>query len=175
MGSKLGNIDIKNSRNYFFDDMINIKSIDLNKTKIDEKSYKNILIYYIGCLTFKDLEYVKIDSVNPLYLIIYKMNGYFRKVNGHEYLTLVPNNERKEIIKKYEEIWSKLKDQIETITDNSDDYDEKYMKTKLNSDDDLRLNKTLGLYNMTIAVRALFHESHKYYPQVFLDECLCKL
>ena len=25
---------------------------------------------------------------------------------------------------------------------------------------------------MTIVVRAIFHENNKYYPQVFLDECL---
>ena len=38
----------KNRRNYFFDDIINIKNFDPNNIKIDEKSYKNIPIYYIG-------------------------------------------------------------------------------------------------------------------------------
>ena len=28
---------------------------------------------------------------------------------------------------------------------------------------------------MTIVVRAVFHENNKYYPQVFLDDCLYKL
>ena len=28
---------------------------------------------------------------------------------------------------------------------------------------------------MTIVVRAVFHENDKYYPQVSLDECLCKI
>ena len=28
---------------------------------------------------------------------------------------------------------------------------------------------------MTIVARAFFHENNKYYPQVFLDDCLCKL
>ena len=28
---------------------------------------------------------------------------------------------------------------------------------------------------MTVVVRAVFHEENKYYPQVFLDECLYKL
>ena len=32
---------------YFSDDMINIKNLDLNESKIDENSYKNILIYHI--------------------------------------------------------------------------------------------------------------------------------
>ena len=30
-----------------------------------------------------------------------KMNGYFEEINKNKYLTLVPTNETKEIIKKY--------------------------------------------------------------------------
>ena len=29
--------------------------------------------------------------------------------------------------------------------------------------------------SMIIVLRAVFHESNKYYPQAFLDECLYKL
>ena len=50
--------------------MIKIKNFDPNKIKIDEKSYKNILIYYIGCVKFKDLRSAEINSANPLYLSI---------------------------------------------------------------------------------------------------------
>ena len=49
---------------------INIKNFDLIKIKIDKKSYKNILIYYIGYMTVKDSKFVKISSVNALYLTI---------------------------------------------------------------------------------------------------------
>ena len=45
------------------------------------------------------------------------------------------------------------------------------MKIKLNSDDELPLNKKIELPGMTIAVRA----NKKYYPQVLLDECLYKI
>ena len=38
---------IKNRTYYFFNDIVNIKSFDPKNIKIDEKSYKNILIYYI--------------------------------------------------------------------------------------------------------------------------------
>ena len=48
------------------------------------------------------------------------------------------------------------------------------MKTKFNSDDELPLNKTIETPGMIIFVRAVFHENNKYYPQVFLDECLHK-
>ena len=53
--------------------------------KIDEKSYKNIFIYYIGYVTIKDSKYVKINSGNPLYLIFRKVNGYFDEINKSKY------------------------------------------------------------------------------------------
>ena len=61
-----------------------------------------------------------------------------------------------------------------SITKNSDDYDEQYMKIKFNSDDELPLNKTIEIPIMIIVVRDSFHENKKYYSQVFLDECLYK-
>ena len=78
-------------------------------------------------------------------------------------------------IKEYEELWSKIRDLIKSVTKNSDNYDEKYMKVKYNSDDKLNLNKTIEIPSMIIVVRAVFHENNKYLPQVFLDECLYKL
>ena len=46
------------------------------------------------------------------------------------------------------------------------------MKIKLNSDDDLPLNKQLTFLSITIIVRTVFDEDGKYHPQIFLDECL---
>ena len=52
-----------------------LKNFDSNLQKIDKKSYKNIDIYYIGYITTNNSDYVKINSVNPLYLIIGKVDG----------------------------------------------------------------------------------------------------
>ena len=49
-------------------------------------------------------------------------------------------------MKKYDELWSKIRDLIRLITNNSDDCDEKYIKIKFNSDDDLPLKKMLKLF-----------------------------
>ena len=38
------------------------------------------------------------------------------------------------------------------MTKKSDDYDEKYMKIKFNSDDELPLNKTIEIPTMTIVI-----------------------
>ena len=52
-------------------------------------------------------------------------------------MKLVLTNESKEIINQYEELWCKIRDLIRSVTKNSNNYDEKYMKTKFNLDDEL--------------------------------------
>ena len=54
MSNKIKDVDVKNHTYYFFDGIINIKNVDLDNIKIDETSYKNILIYYIEYVTNKD-------------------------------------------------------------------------------------------------------------------------
>ena len=66
MSNKVKYIDIKTSTYYFFHDIISIENFDLNNIKIDEKSHKIILIYYIGFVRFKDFKHIKINSVNLL-------------------------------------------------------------------------------------------------------------
>ena len=44
------------------------------------------LLYWIFDIKYS--KYVKINSVNPLYLIFIKMNGNFEEINGNKYLTL---------------------------------------------------------------------------------------
>ena len=65
------------------------------------------------------MKYVKINSVNPLYLILNIVNGYFQEINENKYLTLVPTNEGKDKILKYEELWSKIRDLIRSINKKS--------------------------------------------------------
>ena len=68
---------------------------------MDEKSYKNVFIYNIRYVKIKDAkQYLKINAVNTLYLIIYKVNQYFEVINKDQYLTLVTTNEREKNNKK---------------------------------------------------------------------------
>ena len=96
-------------------------------------------------MTVKNLRYIKIKSVNLLYLIINKVSGYFEESNGNKYLTLAPTDESKDILKTYEELWNKARGLIRSISNNSDNYDEKYMEIKFNSDDDLPLKNARTL------------------------------
>ena len=52
----------------------------------------------------KDSDYVKMNSVNPLYLIIDKVDGYIEEKNENKYLTLVPTDKNIEVLTKYTEL-----------------------------------------------------------------------
>ena len=62
---------------------------------MDGKSYKNVLIYFISYVTIKDSKYVKINSVNPFYLMVKTINAYFEEINRMKYLTIVSTNKSK--------------------------------------------------------------------------------
>ena len=49
------------------------------------------------------------------------------------------------------------------------------MNIKFNSDDYFPLNKKLKFINLAIIVRTVFEQDGKYYPQIFLYECLNEL
>ena len=49
------------------------------------------------------------------------LNGYFKEINGSKYLTLFPTNESKEEMKKYGELWIKIRDWIRPVTKKSGD------------------------------------------------------
>ena len=53
--NSLNYVNVKSCTYYFLDDMTNIKKHDSNKIILDEKSYKNVLIYLIGYLTVKNI------------------------------------------------------------------------------------------------------------------------
>ena len=90
-----------------------------------------------------------------MYLIISEIDGYMKEKNGSKYLAFDSANENNEILKKYNEYKS-------------------FMKIKFHFDN-LTLNKTLKLHNMTIVIRSVFEEHGKFCPQVYLDECLYEL
>ena len=116
-----------------------------------------------------------------MYFIISEADGYIKEKNGSRYLVFDLANESNEVLKKYNEVWDVIKNEIETINGGktskhgSAEYDKDFMKTKFNSDDNLPLNKTLKLHNMTIVIRSVLEEHGKFYPQVYLDECLYEL
>ena len=166
-------ITIKNRTYYFFSDMINIEDFDSGLLKIDKKSFKNIDIYYIGNITIKKIDDCdNIHSVNPLYLIIGKVDGFIEEKNGSKYLVFDFTDKNKEVLAKYTELWDGIKNEIETINGGKEgEYGKDFMKIKFETDYNLPLNKQLKMHMLTIVVRSVFQEDGKFYPQIYLDEC----
>ena len=166
---KIKDLNIKNRTYYYFNDIINIKDFHSNLLKIDKKQYKNIYIYYIGYITIKKIgDCENINSVDPLYLIIRSATGYFKENYGEKYLIL-------DSTEKYDEVFSEIKKEIETINGGKELFSEKnYSRIGVNTDDNVALNKPLKFPTLTIIIRCVFQEGEKLYPQIYLDECLYK-
>ena len=78
------------------------------------------------------------------------------------------------VLKKYSEVWKGIENQIVKINNDLEGgYDKDYMKIKLDSDDDLPLNKVMKFYDLIVIIRSIFEKDGKYYPQIFLDNSLC--
>ena len=92
--------------------MINIKNVDSSLLKIGRKSYKNIDIYYIGYVTKKDSKYVNIHSVNPLYFVADKVDGFIEEKQRNKYLHFAFTDNNKELLRKYVELWDGNKNLI---------------------------------------------------------------
>ena len=77
-------------------------------------------------------------------------------------------NENKGLLKKYADVWDKIKNEIKAINvGKENDCGKDYMKIKFNSDDDLPLNIPLKFHAMTIIIRSVFEEEvisiHKFF------------
>ena len=118
------------SRYYFYNDLINFKDFDPSLLKLDKKSVMDIAIYYIAYSTQKP-EY-NIDSVNPLYLFISELDGFIDEKNGNKYLNISLTDSNNDVLVKYAEVWSGIKNQIKKINNNLVvEYDKDYMKIKI--------------------------------------------
>ena len=63
-------------------------------------------------MTVKSRNYMKNNSVNLLYLIINKINGYIKDSDRNKYLILVPADESKDTLQKGEKLRNKTRDLI---------------------------------------------------------------
>ena len=118
----------------------------------------------------KDSDHIKIKSV-----LDYQRSGWtFEEKNGSKYLALDSTDEK--VLKNYTKLWDGIINEIGTINGSKEDeYGKDFMKTKFDTDNNLPLNKTLKLYNLTIIIRSVFEEDGKFHPQIYLDECLYQL
>ena len=140
------------------------EDFEANNLKLDKKTSMGLDIYYI-CFVDKKPEW-GVNSINPLYLMINRIDGFFEEKNGTRYLNSSDTNGNDEILKKYKEVLSGIKYHIKK---------KDYMKIKFNTYDDIPLNKVLYFPTITVIIRCIFEKDGKYYPGCYLDECLCQV
>ena len=99
----------------------------------------------------------------------------FKKKNGSKYLNIIDTSKNSEILKKYNQVFYGIKYHIKKINNNDIKYDKDYMKIKFNTDDNIPLNKVLYFPTITVMIRCVLEKDGKYYPQVYLDECLYQI
>ena len=99
-------LKIKNRTFYFYNDLIKL-------FKLDKKSSMDIGIYYIGYVTKKPV--YSINNVNPLYLLIAELDGFVEEENGSKYLNIFLTDSNSELLTRYAQVWSGIKDCIYKI------------------------------------------------------------
>ena len=125
---------------FFLDDMIEMKNLDLNKIKTDQKSNKVFLFTTLN--TWRQIVWSFFIFLSIKYM------GTFKKVMGVNicyYVLLIKAETHWKWMKNY----STIKDLNRSVTNrlhnsrlnNSDNYDEKYMQIEFTLDDDLLLRK----------------------------------
>ena len=77
----LKEIDIKNRWCYYFDDIMKARDIDSGKVLLDEKIYKNILIYDISYKTFM--------GSKPLRIWFHEIDGFIKIYVGIRYKAIL--------------------------------------------------------------------------------------
>ena len=101
--------------------------------------------------------------------MIHSAAGYFKEKYAEKYLIL-------DSTEKYDEVFSEIKKEIETINGGKElFYEKNYARIGVNTDDDVPLNKPLEFPTLTTFIRRVFQEGEKLYPQIYLDECLYKM
>ena len=115
--NKLKEIDIKNCTCYCFDDIINIKNLNLDDILMNEYNVSSKTVY----------------DAKPLCIIFNKVEWYIRKYDSTKYLAFFHFNER------YKGIFDRIR-YLNLLKSNiSDVYFHKYRKIKIDSNDDLPL------------------------------------
>ena len=156
---------IKNKSYYYWYDIIFIDAFNTKFFKITEReSRAGIDIYYIGYVVNK-LEY-DISRVKPLYLNVEILLGSVEKIDesNDRYLVIDKNNI------KVINVLNTLREYIENkiILDKIDGFD----KIRFNSDIDLPLGALVQFKMLNIIIRCIIKKDGKYYPEIYLDECM---
>ena len=158
-------LKIKNQFYYYWNNVVYIDDFDIKYLKINKRESRvGIDIYYIGYVLYK-LEYIT-NSVVPLYLNVKGLLGSVEKINGSSDRYLVIDKSNIEVINVFNTIKGYIENKI--ISSKIEGFD----KIRFSSDIYLPLGKLIEFKILTIIIKCIIKKYDKYYPEIYLDECL---
>ena len=164
-------LKIKTKNNYNWDDIVYINDFNSNLLEIIKRESRiDANIYYIGYVLNPNYDY---NTINPLYFIINRLIGYVEEIEGSndKYLVVTKSMRNRKIIHSFDNIWSHIENKINPNNFNNNkikDYD----KLRFNSDIDLPTETPIEFRSLIINVSCVIEKDGKYYPEIYLDECL---
>ena len=113
------------------------------------------------------------NSVKPLHLSVKSLLGSVEKIDGSSDRYIVIDKSNIVIDKSNIEVvnvFNTLREHIEDkfILDKIDEFD----KIRFSSDIDLPLGALIQFKILTIIIRCIIKKDDKYYPEIYLDECM---
>ena len=160
-------LKIKSQSYYYWNDIVYIDDFDIKYLKINKRESRVRINIYIGYVLYK-LEYIT-NSVVPLYLNVKSLLGIVEKINGSSDRYLVIDKSNIEVINVFNTIKKYVQSTI--IKDNSIKI-HGFDKIRFSSDIDLPLGKLIEFKVLTIIIKCIIKKNDKYYPEIYLDECL---
>ena len=151
--------------------MINALNVEPNNLKLDKKTWKDIDIYFIAYVDKNQPEDWRVNSVNPLYLIINKVFCSFGEENSIKYLK-IEKNHLELSLNKWDQVFDSIKYHIKKINNEEVNFNDDFNKINFISDDSLRLDKLIYFTTLTVVIRCVFKQGDLFYPQVYLDDAL---
>ena len=172
-------LGIKNKTNYNSDNIVYINDFDAKSSElIKRESRIGANIYCIGYILDPDYDY-DYKIINPLYIVINRLIGYIEKIEGSsdKYLVVAKSVRNKNINSVLDMIWAYIENKIEDIIyPHINNYPhikiKDYDKFRFNSDIDLPLDTIIEFRLLVINVSCVIEKDNKYYPEIYLNECL---
>ena len=173
-------LKIKNKSNYFGDNIVYLDDFDVKLVKVVRRESRiGVDIYYIGYVLETDDH---INSISPLYLVVRHFFGRVEKIQDSSNRYLVVDENNKKVINVFDKLWKFIKDEINRLIKrndkitfgNADNKISEYNKLRFSSDVDLPLDTLIEFHMLTIVINCVIEKGNKYYPEIYLDECLYK-
>ena len=164
-------LKIKTKNNYNWDDIVYINDFDSNLLEIIKRESRiDVNIYYIGYVLNPNYDY---NTINRLYFIINRLISYVEKIeeSNDKYLVVTKSMRNRKIIHSFNNIWSHIEHKINPNKFNNNEIKD-YDKLRFNSDIDLPTDTLIKFSSLIVNVSCVIEKDDKYYPEIYLDECL---